>query len=80
MGYYKEQLARAETSEEKQMWQQNIQSLSRQHTEMQKSADAPDPVQHNLEIIRRYRSKLDTIRSEMSIYAAKGKADTKQPR
>jgi hypothetical protein len=75
--YYEEQLAKAKTPEEKQMWQQSLDALKKQQGEMEKNSEVPEYVRHNREIIKKVQGELDAIKVEMEKYNA-GKEATKK--
>ena len=75
--YYEEQLAKAKTPEEKQMWQQSLEAIKKQQEEMQKNSEVPDYVRSNRDIIKKYQGELDAIKTEMEKYNA-GKEATKK--
>lgn len=76
-GYYEQQLAKAKTQEEKQMWQVSLEAIKKQQEEMQKSAEVADYIRYNREIIKKYQGELDAIKTEMEKYNA-GKDTTKK--
>ncbi|MBI4455593.1 MAG: hypothetical protein HY644_06815 [Acidobacteria bacterium] len=77
MRYYKEQLSKAQTAEEKQMWQQNIEALTKQQADMQRNTEVPDWVRHNLQIIAKYQGELDAVKSEITKYTNENETEKK---
>jgi hypothetical protein len=68
--YYEEQLAKAKTPEEKQMWQQSLEAIKKQQEEMQKNSEVSDYVRSNRDIIKKYQGELDALKTEMEKYNA----------